>query len=140
MSTFVKEASERFGDLAFLDSLVVTDRWNTFFFGLISRLSLQSRPKGRFWNFLRLPNHDFAASSPIDFATSSPIDFAASSPDSLREAIAHQKLPWMGGLTLPPTEEFCSLYSILIKKLQQWQWVERVVLARPWQRPRHLAR
>ena len=144
----VKEASERFGDLAFLDSLVVTDQWNTCVFGLISQLSLQSRPKGRFWNFLRLPNHDFVASSlsdfamssPIDFAAFSPIDFAASSPDSLREAITHQKLPWMGGLTLPPTEESCPLYINLNKKLQHWQWVERGVLARPWQRPIHLAR
>ena len=132
MFVSLKEASERFGDLAFLDGLVVTDQWNTCVFGLISQLSLQSRPKGRFWNFLRLPNHDFAASSPIDFATSSPIDFAASSPDSLREAIKHQKLTWMGGLTLPPTEEFGPLYIILNKKLQHWQWVERVVLARPW--------
>ena len=39
-----------------------------FFFGLIKQLSSQSGPKGCFWNFLRLPNHDFAASSPINFA------------------------------------------------------------------------
>ena len=36
--------------------------------------------KCQFEGFLRLLNHDFAASSPIDFAMSSPIDFAASSP------------------------------------------------------------
>ena len=37
----------------------------------------------------------------------------------------------VGGLTLPPTEEFCPLYITFNKKLQHWQWVERVVLARP---------
>ena len=37
-------------------------------------------PKYQFGGFLRLPNHNFAACSPIDFAACSPIDFAACSP------------------------------------------------------------
>ena len=41
-------------------------------FGLITRLSLQLGPFGWFWNFLRLPNHDFAACIPIDCAAFSP--------------------------------------------------------------------
>ena len=50
----------------FLDSLVATGQWNTwFFFGSIKQLSSQSGPKGCVWNFLRLPNIDFDSCSAV---------------------------------------------------------------------------
>ena len=65
-------ARERLSDPSFIYRSVATDQWNTFFFGLLKQLSSQSGPKGCFWNFLRLFNHNFAACSPIDFDMCSP--------------------------------------------------------------------
>ena len=50
----------------------MTNETLVFFWFDKKKLSSQSGPKGCFWNFFRLPSHDFAAYSPIDFAASSP--------------------------------------------------------------------